>query len=216
MGLRGVLLSSVAAPRPNKRFANEAKFFELWGSGMSRLILHLCFLLAIVAPVAAEDLEVGEAAEPIAGTLDVEQVQSDVRDLLDASYGGDVEVALRLTHPVLIKALGGRGDARKSFTTAIERVKSLGLKVQSFEFSGATSFVAGNDERLYAIVPTRVIVSAGAKKLVSRNFQIGVREEEGGAWTYIEGSKFDAAIRAEHFDDFPEEYKFPKTSRVLQ
>lgn len=143
----------------------------------------------------------------------VRQVQADVRELLEANYKGNVEPALRLTHPALIEELGGSDKARATFVEAMGRLKTVNLKIESFEFPEPPKFVDG-ERRLYVIIPTRLVVSANDLQLDSRNFQVGVSDPLEKKWTYVEGSKFDARLRGRYFKDFPKDYEFPPVTRL--
>ncbi len=140
------------------------------------------------------------------------QVQSDVRVLLNATYAGDVDTVLRLTNPVVLEALGGQAEARRTLTEAMQRLRKISLKIDRFEFPEPPRFVEGTG-RTYAVVPTRLIVSAGPQTVDRRSFQVGVLVDGSKGWTYLEGPKF-AAFRAEHFADFPSDYEYPETTKV--
>lgn len=145
----------------------------------------------------------------------VRQVQADVRELLEANYRGDVEPAMRLTHPAIIEQLGGTDKARKTFVEAMAVLKRVGLKIESFEFPAAPKFVDG-ERRTFAIIPTRLVVSANDQKLDSLNFQVGVSDPIDKKWTYVEGSKFDDTLRSQYFADFPRDYEFPPVTKLGQ
>jgi hypothetical protein len=140
------------------------------------------------------------------------QVQAGVRRLLDATYQGDVDTAMRLTNPVVFEELGGRIAAKAKLKEAMGRLQKISLKIETFEFPEPTRFVEG-EKRTYAVVPTRVVVSSGERQVDSRSFQVGIRPKKGGDWTYIEGPKFEA-LRAEHFPDFPSDFEYPEVSRL--
>ncbi len=139
-------------------------------------------------------------------------VQADIRALFEATYGGDSDKVLRLTHPVVIESLGGRVAAKKTLSEAMKRLRLISLKINTVDFPEPARFVDGA-VRSYAIVPTRVVASAGEQRVDSRSFQVGVRDAKGGKWAYIEGPKFQA-FRAKHFADFPGDFEFPETSRL--
>ncbi len=141
-----------------------------------------------------------------------QQVQSDVRELLNATYDGEVDTVLRLSHPVVIDALGGKVEARKTLSEAMGRLKNYSLKIEVFEFPAEPQFVDG-DQRSYAVVPTRLVVSAGDKKIDSQNFQVGVKQAGDDAWKYVEGPKFKQ-YRSEHFSDFPADFDYPEISKL--
>jgi hypothetical protein len=155
------------------------------------------------------------AASVVASDMsaDAGRVQADARRLLDATYAGDVETVMALTHPALIEQLGSREEARRTYSEAMARLKKIGLQIDKFEFPEPPRFVAGKG-RTYAIIPIRLVVSAGEQTLDSRGFQVGVSDPIEKKWTYVEGAKFDAALRAKYFADFPKDFELPDTSRL--
>ena len=170
---------------------------------MTRVALNLAAVLAFVSATAA-------AADMSA---DANRVQADARRLLDATYAGDVETVMALTHSAVIEQLASREEARRTYAEAMAQLKRIGLKIEKFEFPAPPRFVEGKG-RTYAIVPTRVVVSAGEQTLDRRGFQVGVSDPIEKKWTYVEGSKFDAALRAKYFADFPKDFEFPEITRL--
>lgn len=164
-----------------------------------RALVAVGMALAVAMPVlAADERET--------------QVQAGVRQLLNATYQGDVATVMRLTNPVVIEGLGGRSAAEETLKEAMQRLQKISLKIETFEFPEPPRFVDGK-KRTYAVVPTRVVASSGERKVDSHSFQVGIRPEKGGDWTYVEGPKFES-LRAEHFADFPSDFEYPETTRL--
>ena len=141
------------------------------------------------------------------------RVQSDIRQMMTASYASDPEAVLRYTHPAIVESMGGTARAREEVGKALDKMKQIGLSVESFDFPAEPRFVRGN-KRLFAVVPTKIVVRAGAQRAEVESFQVGIREDGGDAWTYVEGAKFAGGIRAKLFPDFPADYEFPPVSRA--
>ena len=148
--------------------------------------------------------------------LDRDRVVADVRAILQALYRDDVEVLLKYSHPKSIEALGGRDRAKVSLEKAMAYFRERGMKLEELEFPAEPEFIPGRDRRLYAVVATRSIVSGMGTRVLSWNFQLGVREGSGKDWVYLEGSPLTPEILASWIPDFPKEHKFPRVSRERQ
>lgn len=169
--------------------------------GFGRAIVAVNFALATLAPTSV-------------GASDAETVQRDVRTLMDAVHGGDVDTVLRLTHPRVVELQGGPASARGVIAAALAQLRGLGMKVETFAFTAPPAIVRGADQRTFAIVPTRQIMAFGnGQRVESVNFQFGVREREGAGWTYVEGSRLTPAVLGAWFPDFPPGYTLPAISR---
>lgn len=159
-----------------------------------RLPLFLAGVIMVSMAIASE-------VEP---SREFSSVQDDVRRIVVAVYGSDVDATMSFTYPAIIAILGGESEARKRLAKAFAMVQSIELKLESFEFPSDPIFVAGevND---YVIVPTRSIVSARGLRIRSVNFQFGVRSKRNGRGTYVEGSRVTRELLDAQFPDFSRE-----------
>ncbi len=214
------------------RCSGQVAVVVLRSSSSTILLCGVAIVLAIVLAAAAVSAESRGAPEPVAGkSVRMEagaapvasrgktdpalarRVQSDIRQMMTASYASDPEAVLRYTHPAIIESMGGTTRAREEVGKALDKMKQIGLSVESFEFPAEPRFVRGK-KRLFAVVPTKIVVKAGAQRAEVESFQVGIREDGGDAWTYVEGAKFAGGIRAKLFPDFPADYEFPPVSRA--
>jgi hypothetical protein len=155
---------------------------------------------------------VGVGAAAAEAEKDAELVQSDLRTLLAAMYGGDVDTVLRYTHPAVIAVTGGEEQARKSIQEAGAKIRELGMQHESVTFPRPPDFLEGGGRR-FAVVPTLSIVSANGQRIESLNYQLGVLEPDAKGWTYIEGSRIDKENVQSLFPGFPADYEFPPSYR---
>ena len=141
---------------------------------------------------------------------EVETVQSDVRNIVNAAFEGDIDVMLDYTHPAIINAMGGRIAARQTLSGVIEQVRTLNMSLLSFSFPDDPIFVLGEEFR-YVIVPTMSQISVNEGQVENVNFQFGIQSQRTGAWVYFEGSQLSDEILASLFPDFPTDFEFPET-----
>lgn len=145
-------------------------------------------------------------------SADADQVRSDVRALSNAVFAADIDTVLRYTHPSILEAMGGEDAARAALGPALESFRSGGMTLESLEFPEEPTFVAGKDND-YALVPTRSIFSSDGRKILSTNFQFGIRPKGGDAWTYVEGSRVSPELLTALFPDFPKDTAMPPVAR---
>lgn len=139
-------------------------------------------------------------------------VQEDVRRLVQATYAGDVDTVLRLTHPALVRMLGGREAARGKLEESRQLFISDEVTLEAFAFPRPPEFLEGGGRR-FAIVPTRSVIGIRGQRIESLNFQFGVLEAGAESWTYLEGSQLNQAIVQSLFPGFPADYVFPERQR---
>ena len=114
-------------------------------------------LLALSLVVGGEARAAEEAVAPAA---DVQRVQADARRLVEATYAGDVDVVLELTHPALIEQHGSRAEARRQFAEAMDRLKRIGLKIEVFEFP-EESVISATREKNALLNPELIVQFTG-------------------------------------------------------
>ena len=164
----------------------------------------LCLCLAMLAiPAFGSDPELSAEARA---------VQEDVRKISSAVYKSDIDTTISFTHPGILELLGGEAKARETIAAAFAQFRTTGIKVESLDFPQAPDFVPGVTDD-YVIVPTKTIMSANGQRVLSMNFQFGIRPKSGSKWTYMEGSRVTTEVLEALFPDFPVDYTFPAVSR---
>jgi len=172
---------------------------------MKRLIL----LVALVAPLACQHASIAphDDAESEAAV-----VQRDVRAMNDALFSGDADVLVQHTLPAVVKKWGGPEAYSKIYMAVAKTQAKAGIKLESFTFPSPPEFIAGQGERRFALVPTRIIVTDGTNRGGSTGFQLGVKEPGAAEWKYIPGFFVRPDLLAELAPDFPVDHPLPPRS----
>ncbi len=139
-------------------------------------------------------------------------VQEDTRNMLKAVYQADIDTVLGYTHPKIIAMMGGLPKTKAVLEVAFEKLKSVNMKLESFEFPGPPIFLEGEVNR-FVIVPTKSLISMNGKRVESLNYQFGIQKKSGATWKYVEGSRINKNSVRVFFPDFPEGFVFPETYR---
>lgn len=125
-----------------------------------------------------------------------------------AVVDGDYETLVKLTHPALVKEIGGRETMIATTKAAMEDLKEKGFRIVAYSVDPPDSFVAAG-KTLYTVVPTRIEMSAPGGKLIARSYLIGVSGDEGANWTFVDGSG-KAELTKKILPDLPGTLKLPE------
>jgi hypothetical protein len=150
-----------------------------------------------------------EAAGPCEAAVS-NRTQQDVRTISRALYGGDADTVLKYTHPKVVQLQGGEAAAHQRLQAAIQTMKNM--KIESLTFPAAPTCLNGGNRR-FAIVPTLSVLVRDGQRVESLNYQLGVLEPGEAEWTYVEGSRMNAATVQILFPGFPKDYTFPPIYR---
>jgi len=142
-------------------------------------------------------------------------VQEDTRNMLKAVYQADIDTILGYTHPKIIALMGGLPKTKAVLGAAFEKLKSVNMKLESFEFPGPPIFLEGEVNR-FVIVPTKSLISMNGKRVESLNYQFGIQKKGGATWKYVEGSRINKDSVSVFFPDFPKDFVFPEVYRKIR
>lgn len=113
-----------------------------------------------------------------------------------------------LTHPTIVKQLGGRKEAVAATKEIMKTLTDKGITFTSLK-SGVPSDPVRSGKATYILVPTTLEMKAPQGRIVGTSFVLGVSADAGKTWGFIEGAAGEADIR-ESFPDIPKALVFPK------
>jgi hypothetical protein len=140
---------------------------------------------------------------------DVQQIQSDVKRLLNALYAGDTDSILKATPPEVITLMGGEAKTRQMLKDAVQGMQASGAKLESVTFPENPTFLK-TDLHQFAVVPTKNIIIFNGSRFESLHFQIGIKNTGAINWTFIDGEQASNVNKI--LPDFPANFQFPPTS----
>jgi hypothetical protein len=76
--------------------------------------------------------------------------------------------------------------SRKAMADLNEKLKSIGAIYSKFDIQATESSFSG-DGQLYIIIPYSSIMEAQGRRILSEAFFIGVSEDEGKSWKFVDG-----------------------------
>ena len=163
--------------------------------------------LLLSLTIAAGTINEGRPCEPEVAA----RGQADVRSIVEAVYGGDIDEVLRFTHPVVMK-MAGREALRRSMEQTLAGMKSAKMSIESLTFPAAPVCLTV-ERRRFMVVPTLSVLSVAGARMESLNYQFGVLEPNEREWKYLEGSRVNNKTVHILFPYFPRDYRFPPIYR---
>lgn len=141
-----------------------------------------------------------------------ELVQSQVKEILNATYKNEPDTIVKYTLPKIVELMGGAMKTRARLAQTLASFQKLEMKIDTLTFPEEPKFVT-TDNYEYAVIPTLTIISSKGQKFESLNFQIGVRSTNSARWYYIEGSRVNKKSIPLFIPEFPTDYELPKFYR---
>jgi hypothetical protein len=172
-------------------------------------------LWALIIAVAMVGCGQKHSTSPVSATAfrpnsnEVQQIQSDVKRLLNALYAGDMDSILKTIPLEVIALMGGEAKARQMLKDAVQGMQSSGAKLESVSFPENPTFLK-TDVHQFAVVPTKNIIIFNASRFESLHFQIGIKNMGDTNWTFIDGEQATNVNKI--FPDFPVNFQFPPIS----
>ncbi len=159
---------------------------------MSALIL--AFALTVV-PQDAADASMLKAAHS-AGTTCAEAVAK-----------GDYKTLADLTHAKGIEAAGGREKMIELVSAAMEDMKAKGVVLGKSKVDMPKELIKENDQ-IYCVLPTTLGMSIMGKTITVSAFLLGISEDQGKSWTFLDGNGGEESLR-KMLPDLPKSMRFP-------
>ncbi len=158
-------------------------------------------------PIASK---LGPAASSPADDTSLRKLVRDQAEKCSTAFiEGDYETFTDLTHRELVRKAGGRDEMIAQLRANAEEL-SKRFKVLAVEV-GVPEEIAEAGADLVAIVPTVTRMDLpGISEQTHRSFLIGVSDDKGRTWTFLEGSGYDEKSIRKVLPDFPETLELPK------
>jgi len=161
--------------------------------------LLACLAAGLACSASADDGDIKKAAK----------AQAEVTQA--ALVKGEFETLVRHTHPLVVEQLGG-----KEKMVAFLRTETKKMKDQGFEFKAVKIADPGELARvgkeIYVGIPLAMEMSAPGGRLSNKGFLIGVSNDDGKTWVFIDSAPGRERIKMA-FPDLPDAIVIPKKER---
>lgn len=140
---------------------------------------------------------------------DKEAVKKLADEVGQATMKGDYAKVIDMTHPGLVKALGGREKAIQTAKDAMAQVAKQGITLKSFTTGDPEEFFV-EGKNTFVVVPNSVVMNFPGGKLVGKSFLLGISDDDGKTWKFAEGSGLhDTKENEKSLPKFPAKLKLP-------
>jgi hypothetical protein len=164
---------------------------------MRQVIAALVFSAIVCRPALADDAAKLAAAKAQAN----ESVQ--------ALAKGDFDRMADLTHPEVVRMLGGKEKMVAVLQESTKKFKEQGYDILACTVTDATELVSGEGE-LFTVVPYTLKTKVPGGKLTQATYLLGVSSDYGKTWRFIDGAKLLQPKVRKLIPNLPTTLKLPK------
>lgn len=118
-----------------------------------------------------------------------------------------------LTHPKIVKMMGGREKMVATMESSAKEMKSQGYAISSVTVDEASEPVSAGKE-MYAVVTFQLEMKAPAGKLLQKSFVIGLSTDQGKTWVFVNGD-VDIKTVKQVLPNLPDELKRPEKQKPV-
>jgi hypothetical protein len=163
-----------------------------------------CLIALIVscgAAPAAEDAPLKKA------------VKVKVEEINRALIKEDFAKVADLTHPRVVKLMGGRDKMIATLATGMKAMKAQGFAPRSAKVDEPSDPVAAGPD-LFVVVPYQLEIKVPGGKLLQKSFVIGVSGDRGKSWSFVNGDLDVKQVKAV-LPHLPEKLKLPEKQKPV-
>ncbi len=143
------------------------------------------------------------------------QLEGKIEVIKQATMQQDYDKLVTLTHPEIVKRMGGPKVLSNFMKQAIDILTQQGYSISGVEVLAPSAFYqAGNTELV--LIPTQITVNGAAGKVVRKSHLIASREV-GRGWYFIDSNVVKEVEELQGlFTDLPTDFKLPRQSFEFQ
>lgn len=132
-------------------------------------------------------------ADDIADRL---EIAGRAREMINATFRGDVDAVLKFTHPAVVKISGGEEPLKKAVEGVKAQAKQLGLEFVSMDVEPPEKLFGSGGETFAVVKSKTVMQIPGKTRVTETGSMIAIRATPGGTWTFLRVSAPLAGNRA--------------------
>jgi hypothetical protein len=132
----------------------------------------------------------------------------------NALVKGDYAKVVDLTFPRVVQLGGGREKMIALLKKGVQDMKSRGITFRSAKVETPNQ-IAKAGRSLIAIVPFTLEMRIPQGKATQKSFLLGISDDDGKSWTFIDGSKLTQENVKMFVPDFPKTVKLPEKQKPV-
>lgn len=189
-----------------------------------RFQLSMLLLGMVLVGLGCEPIETLDRPKPVSTTRetqttidwkDAKQVQQDVRQIMTATFEGDVDTIVSFTHDHVLGIVDDPELIREAMEGVMAKLHKSGVKLEEFDFTEEPHFLESAQSH-FVVVPTRTIMTIDGNRVGAIGYQFGEKKKSETKWKYIEGRRVNEQTVQEMFPEFPSDYQFPESEMGLE
>jgi hypothetical protein len=165
--------------------------------------------LALVLGFATAHAPAPAADQPTLKEILKGKVEEMNRALLKEEYGKVAD----LTHPKIVKMMGGREKMVAAMKLGTADMKSKGFSIRSVKVDDPSDPVAAGSD-LFAVLPFVIEMTAPGGKILQKSFVIGVSSDEGKTWVFVNGDVDTKQVK-QILPNLPDQLKRPEKQKPV-
>ena len=143
-----------------------------------------------------------------------ESAQKLARACAEATVKKDFSKVIDLTHPMVVKAMGGRKVAIRLAEEEMKKTEQDGVKMLSVAEVTSTREDLPFGQAHYCVVPVSFQIKVDDSKYFLRSALIGISIDAGKTWKFVDTSMGEEAVR-KFLPDMPKELDFPPKAEAV-
>jgi hypothetical protein len=119
-----------------------------------------------------------------------EAIRQKAQECADAMLQGDYGKMADLTHPKIVKMMGGRDRIVATIQSGMEQMKAQKISIVSYKVE-APAEVVGSGSDHAAVVPATLEMKGPGMKLKQKSYLLAISSDDGKSWSFVDGSDLD-------------------------
>lgn len=141
------------------------------------------------------------------------QIRQDVKEMNEGVMQGKFDRVIDLTHPEIVKKMGGREAMKIQIRQVYEQMKGQGISIESSTAGEPSEFVTNANET-YVMVPFELKMKFPGARMTQDGYVIGISTNQGKNWTYVNGSVKEDQLKL-FLPNLPENLKLPEKTEPI-
>ncbi len=166
------------------------------------MIAEIALLLTLLTPAQAAPS--GEAAK-------IKTAHEQAQACANATVKGDFAKLADLTHPSVLKAIGGREAMIEKTSAAMDQMKQQGMSFDPPKVD-APKTLTRSGSTLFCVAPTAITIKAPTARIKMKSFLLGVSTDDGKTWKFLDGNPGEENLR-KILPEIPKDMKLPEKTK---
>jgi lysophospholipase L1-like esterase len=142
-------------------------------------------------------------------------VKAKAEEALNLFLKGDYKKFTELTHPRVVKELGGPEKMADALAARMKQLKDQGYEVRSVKVADPTTSASTDDAR-YLVVPYTLEMKSPKGKATVQSYVVAISSDNGKAWTFVDGAGLlDIEAQKKLLPDLPRGLRLPRPEKPV-